>query len=99
LEAADEELERDDAIVNFASELTKIDRFCSAVVGMVAEIFEGFVDGSFASIANDDGVDAREVLDLFGMSGRHIIIVVVVVQIESIELKGETRAEWSGSQG
>lgn len=98
MEAADEELERDDAIVNFAPELTKIDRFCSAVVGMVAEIFEGFVDGSFASIANDDGVDAREVLDLFGMSGRHII-VVVVVQIESIELKGETRAEWSGSQG
>lgn len=98
MEAADEELERDDAIVNFASELTKIDRFCSAVVGMVAEIFEGFVDGSFASIANDDGVDAREVLDLFRMSGRHII-VVVVVQIESIELKGETRAEWSGSQG
>lgn len=98
MEAADEELEGDDAIVNFAPELTKIDRFCSAVVGMVAEIFEGFVDGSFASIANDDGVDAREVLDLFRMSGRHII-VVVVVQIESIELKGETRAEWSGSQG
>lgn len=98
MEAADEELEGDDAIVNFAPELTKIDRFCSAVVGMVAEIFEGFVDGSFASIANDDGVDAREVLDFFGMSGRHII-VVVVVQIESIELKGETRAEWSGSQG
>lgn len=98
MEAADEELERDDAIVDFAPELTKIDRFCSAVVGMVAEIFKGFVDGSFASIANDDGVDAREVLDLFGMSGRHII-VVVVVQIESIELKGETRAEWSGSQG
>lgn len=98
MEAADEELEGDDAIVNFAPELTKIDRFCSAVVGMVAEIFEGFVDGSFAAIANDDGVDAREVLDLFGMSGRHII-VVVVVQIESIELKGETRAEWSGSQG
>lgn len=98
MEAADEELEGDDAIVDFAPELTKIDRFCSAVVGMVAEIFEGFVDGSFASIANDDGVDAREVLDLFRMSGRHII-VVVVVQIESIELKGETRAEWSGSQG
>lgn len=98
METADEELERDDAIVNFAPELTKIDRFCSAVVGMVAEIFVGFVDGSFASIANDDGVDAREVLDLFGMSGRHSI-VVVVVQIESIELKGETRAEWSGSQG
>lgn len=98
METADEELERDDAIVDFAPELTKIDRFCSAVVGMVAEIFVGFVDGSFASVANDDGVDAREVLDLFGMSGRHII-VVVVVQIESIELKGETRAEWSGSQG
>lgn len=98
MEAADEELEGDDAIVDFAPELTKIDRFCSAVVGMVAEIFKGFVDGSFASIANDDGVDAREVLDLFRMSGRHII-VVVVVQIESIELKGETRAEWSGSQG
>lgn len=98
MEAADEELEGDDAIVDFAPELTKIDFFCSAVVGMVAEIFEGFVDGSFASIANDDGVDAREVLDLFRMSGRHII-VVVVVQIESIELKGETRAEWSGSQG
>lgn len=98
METADEELERDDAIVDFAPELTKIDSFCSAVVGMVAEIFVGFVDGSFAAIANDDGVDAREVLDLFRMSGRHII-VVVVVQIESIELKGETRAEWSGSQG
>lgn len=98
METADEELERDDAIVDFAPELTKIDSFCSAVVGMVAEIFVGFVDGSFASVANDDGVDAREVLDLFRMSGRHII-VVVVVQIESIELKGETRAEWSGSQG